>query len=149
MKKWYSIIMVVSVALLFGFGLLRWQALSKASDATLWNKKQSLMSISPIDGMAIIEKNKNNPDFVILDVRTPGEYASKHIAGAMNLDFYSKSFRTNLNKLDKDKTYLIYCHTGRRSGVTLNIMRELGFSGVYDIAGGITAWKARGLDHLN
>ena len=149
MKKWYSIIMVISVALLFGFGVLRWQAQSKASDTTLWNKKQSFMSISPIDGMDMIEKNKNNPNFIILDVRTPGEYASGHIAGAMNLDYYSKSFRTTLNQLDKSKTYLIYCHTGRRSGLTLDLMRDLGFSEAYDIEGGIAAWKAKGLSYLN
>jgi rhodanese-related sulfurtransferase len=149
MKKWYSIVLVVSVALLFGFGVLRWQAQSKASDTTLAHTKQSFMSISPIDGLAMIEKNKNNSDFIILDVRTPGEYAPEHIAGAMNLDYYSKSFRKNLNQLDKSKTYLIYCHTGRRSGLTLDMMRDLGFSEVYDIAGGIAAWKAKGLSDLN
>ena len=149
MKKLTSIIMVVSIVLLFGFGVLRWQAQSKASDTTRANTKQSFMSISPIDGMAMIEKNKNNPNFIILDVRTPAEYASGHIAGAMNLDYYSKSFRTNLNQLDKGKTYLIYCHSGRRSGLTLTMMRDLGFSKVDDIAGGIAAWKAKGLSYLN
>ena len=148
MKKWYSIIMVVLIALLFGFGVLRWQVQSKASDTTIANSKQSFMSISPIAGRAMIEKNKNNPDFIILDVRTPGEYASEHIDGAMNLDYYSKSFRTNLNQLDKSKTYLIYCHSGRRSGLTLDMMRDLGFSGAYDIAGGMAAWKAKGLSYL-
>lgn len=149
MKKRFSIIIVLSVALLFGFSVLRWQAQSTESGATLENQKQTIVSISPSDGVAMIEKNKNNTEFMILDVRTPQEYAMEHISGAINLDFYSKNFRTNLSNLDKDKTYLIYCRTGRRSGVTLNMMRELGFSGVYDVAGGIAAWKAKGLPYLN
>jgi rhodanese-related sulfurtransferase len=148
MKKWYSMIMVLSIALLFGFGVLRWQTQSAESGAIRGNKSQVIMSISPVDGMAMIEKNKNNHDFMILDVRTPKEYAAGHLSGAMNLDYYAHSFRTNLNQLDKSKTYIIYCHTGRRSGVTLNMMRELGFSRVYDIAGGIKAWIAKGLPYL-
>jgi rhodanese-related sulfurtransferase len=82
-------------------------------------------------------------------VRTPKEYTAGHLSGAINLDYYSNNFRTDLEQLDKSKTYLIYCRTGRRSGVTLNMMRELGFSGVYDIAGGIKAWLAKGLPYLN
>lgn len=149
MKKWYSIIMVLSIALLFGFGVFRWQAQSTASDTKIGTKKQVLMNISPVDGVAMIEKNKNDPNFIILDVRTPREYAAEHLTGAMNLDYYSSSFRTNLNQLDKSKTYLIYCHTGRRSGLTLDMMCDLGFSEVYDIAGGIAAWKAKGFSYLN
>jgi rhodanese-related sulfurtransferase len=149
MKKRYSIIIVLSIALLFGFGVFRWQAQSTESGATLANQRQTIVSISPIDGMAMIEKNKNNREFTILDVRTPQEYAGGHLSGAINLDFYSKSFRNELNQLDKNKTYLIYCRTGRRSRVTLNMMRELGFSGVYDISGGIKAWLAEGLPYFN
>ncbi len=148
MKKRYSMIMVLSLAMLFGFGVLRWQAQSTESEAMLGNKRQVIKSISPVDGLAMIEKNKNNPEFMILDVRTPQEYAMEHISGAMNLDYYSQSFQTDLNRLNKGNTYLIYCRTGRRSGHTLNMMRELGFSGVYDIAGGIKAWKAKSLPYL-
>ena len=142
-------IMVLSLALLFGFGVVRWQAQSTESGAMLGNQSQVIVSISPVDGVAMIEKNKDNPDFMILDVRTPKEYTAGHLSGAINLDYYSNNFRTDLEQLDKSKTYLIYCRTGRRSGVTLNMMRELGFSGVYDIAGGITAWIAKGLPYLN
>ena len=149
MKKWYSTIMVLSMALLLGFGVIHWQTRSTSSDSTLVNKKQIIKSISPGDGLSMIEKSKNNLNFVILDVRTPQEYDPEHISGAMNVDYSSYSFRTNLNQLDKAKTYLIYCRSGRRSGLALDVMRELGFSEVYDISGGIVAWKTKGLPYLN
>jgi len=63
------------------------------------------------DAYTLIQKNKGNPDFVILDVRTPAEFADEHIENAINLDYYSETFRDDLNKLDKTKTYLIYCRT--------------------------------------
>jgi phage shock protein E len=81
---------------------------------------------------------------VVLDVRTPDEFASGHLAGAVNLDFYSASFATDLAALNRDVPYLIYCHTGNRSGQTREMMRQLGFERVYDLQGGIAAWQAAG-----
>ena len=107
--------------------------------------KAQIENISPGAAYGLIQENKNNPDFVILDVRTSGEFASGHIENAINLDYYSATFRDDLDKLDKDKTYVIYCHSGGRSGNALKIMEELGFMKVYNILGGISAWKAEGL----
>ena len=140
MKKWHTTIMVLSIVLLVGFGVFRWQAQSSSSDGALGNNNPIIRSISPKEGLSIIEKNRDNPNFVILDVRTPGEYGPEHISGAINIDYYSNGFRTNLNQLDKEKTYFIYCQSGRRSGLSLKMMRELGFSEVYNSAGGILAW---------
>ena len=148
MKKWYLAIMVLSIVLLTGFGVFRWQAQSTSSDGALGNKNQIIKTISPKEGLSIIEKNRDDPNFVILDVRTLGEYGPEHISGAINIDYYSNSFRTNLNQLDKEKTYFIYCQSGRRSGLSLKMMRELGFSEVYNSAGGILAWKANSLPFL-
>jgi rhodanese-related sulfurtransferase len=60
------------------------------------------------------------------------------------LDFYSASFATDLAALNGDVPYLIYCHTGNRSGQTREMMRQLGFERVYDLQGGIAAWQAAG-----
>ncbi len=68
-----------------------------------------------------------------------------HIENAINLNYYSKTFKDELSELDKSKTYLIYCRSGRRSGIALDIMKELGFTEVYNILGGITQWEAEGL----
>jgi len=148
MKKWHLTFMVIFIALLLGFGFFQWRP-STASDTILEARKQIIESISPSDGVTMIDKNKNNPNFIILDVRTPKEYDQEHISGAMNLDFYTHSFRTNLNQLDKGKTYLVYCRSGRRSSLSLDMMRELGFSNVYNVSGGTLSWKAHELPYLN
>ncbi len=81
---------------------------------------------------------------VILDVRTPEEFAEGHIAGATVLDFYSASFADDLAQLDRSVPYLVYCHSGNRSGKATQAMQQLGFTTVYDVAGGVTAWEAAG-----
>ncbi len=93
----------------------------------------------------LIQENKDAPNFVILDVRTAEEYADGHMEKAINLDYKSETFKNELNKLDKNKTYLIYCRTGERSGITLDIMKKLGFSKVYDMLGGIIEWESVGV----
>jgi rhodanese-related sulfurtransferase len=97
------------------------------------------------EGYALIVDNLANPDFVIIDVRTPEEYAGGYIEKAINLDFYSEIFTAELDKLDKDKTYLIYCRSGNRSGQALDMMAELGFAEVYNILGGMVQWERKGL----
>jgi len=106
---------------------------------------QIIEDITPQEAFALIQDNQNNPDFVILDVRTPEEFAEEHIENAINIDYYSETFRAELNKLDKNKTYLVYCRSGRRSGNALDIMAELNFREAYNMSGGIKQWKAEGL----
>jgi len=93
----------------------------------------------------LISDNKESGDFVIVDLRTPDEYASGHIEGATNLDYYSDTFRDELENLDKNKTYLIHCQSGRRSSAALEIMKNLGFKKVYNMTGGMVEWQAKGL----
>jgi rhodanese-related sulfurtransferase len=106
---------------------------------------QIIEGITPGEAFELIQKNKDNPNFVILDVRTPKEFAEGHIKEAINLDYYSETFKEELNKLDKNKTYLIHCRSGNRSGKTLSIMKGLNFREVYDMLGGMNEWKAEGL----
>jgi len=101
--------------------------------------------IAPQEAFSLIQNNQNSPDFVIIDVRTPGEFAGEHIENATNIDFYSEAFRDMLDNLDKNKSYLIYCAVGGRSGSALDIMAELNFKEAYNILGGINQWKAEGL----
>ena len=106
---------------------------------------QIIEDTTPQEAFTLMQENQNNPDFVIIDVRTPNEFAEGHIANAVNIDYYSETFRDDVNKLDKDKTYLIYCQSGNRSGSALSIMGELNFSEVNNMSGGISQWKAEGL----
>ena len=105
---------------------------------------QAIKDISVKEVYDLIAKNKDNQSFIIIDVRTPEEFANEHIENALNLDYYSEKFRDELNKLDKEKTYLIYCRSGNRSGKALSIMKELAFREVYNMLGGVIQWKAEG-----
>jgi len=116
-----------------------------ASNETVETPTQIIEDIAPQKAFALIQENRNNPDFIILDVRTPEEFAEGHIEKAINIDFYFETFRDELEKLDRNKTYLIYCRSGARSGNALDIMDELNFREVYNILGGIRDWEAEGL----
>lgn len=83
-------------------------------------------------------------DLVILDVRTPEEYAEGHIAESQLIDFYGADFSDRLADLDPSVPYVIYCRSGNRSGPTLAIMSELGFEDVTEVDGGILQWQASG-----
>jgi rhodanese-related sulfurtransferase len=106
---------------------------------------QVIKDITSKEALALIATNRNNPEFVIIDVRTPEEFAKGHIENAINIDFRSKTFRDDLDRLDKNKTYLIYCRSGRRSGLSIPTMKELDFRAVYHLLGGIIHWKAEDL----
>ncbi len=81
-----------------------------------------------------LEKIKN---YIILDVRTPEEFQEQHLKNAINIDFYDSNFEQQLQKLDKNKRYVIYCRSGARSAIVLKWMKKLGFKEVYNIVNGI------------
>lgn len=85
-----------------------------------------------------------NATWLVLDVRTPQEYASGHLENAVLQDFYAADFREQLLNMDRHQPMILYCRSGNRSGQALQMMRELGFKNAYDIRGGIQAWQAAG-----
>lgn len=105
---------------------------------------QIIEDVTPQEAYTSIQENQDNPDFVIIDVRTPEEFTEGYIEGAINIDFYSETFADELDILDKNKTYLIYCRSDNRSGRALPLMEELNFREVYNMTGGIIAWNAEG-----
>jgi phage shock protein E len=84
------------------------------------------------------------PGTIVLDVRTPAEYASGHLPQAQNIDIEAADFATRIAALDKKATYAVYCHSGNRSGVAMDQMLAANFTHVYDLAGGIGAWQSMG-----
>lgn len=78
---------------------------------------------------------------VILDVRTPEEIAEGKIDGAMELNFYDGDFAAKVAELEKDKTYLVYCRSGKRSLKACTLMEGQGFTRLYSLAGGYNAWS--------
>ncbi|MFY0627360.1 MAG: rhodanese-like domain-containing protein [Reichenbachiella sp.] len=81
---------------------------------------------------------------VLLDVRTKEEVEQGKIPGAVHIDFYQEDFKDKINELDQSVPYLIYCASGGRSNKTATLLLENGFTEVYDLKGGIRAWKAKG-----
>lgn len=84
------------------------------------------------------------PNTIVLDVRTPDEFAAGHLKGAQNIDFRAAGFNDRISKLDKSKTYILYCASGNRSGQTTVLMEETGFKKVIN-AGAFEELKQAGL----
>jgi len=79
---------------------------------------------------------------VILDVRTPEEVAQGIIPNAIVIDIYKgQGFIDDIQKLDKTKTYYVYCKSGGRSGQACGVMNQLGFENAYNLIGGFTDWQ--------
>lgn len=79
---------------------------------------------------------------VILDVRTPQECAEGIIPNAVKIDILNpEHFMTEVEKLDKDKDYFIYCRSGNRSGQACNILEQMGFNSTYNLLGGMLEWN--------
>lgn len=84
-------------------------------------------------------------DAVILDVRTQREFDYGHLENAIFVDIYQKSFKEEINKLDKEKTYYVYCKTGIRSRSAVNYMLQSGFKKVCNLDGGINYLSRAGV----
>lgn len=82
---------------------------------------------------------------IVLDVRTPEEFTESHLPDARNIDYKNEAFKDSIQTLDKSKPYYVYCKSGVRSGKAAEIMREMGFTRVYNMEGGIDAWKKEGM----
>jgi len=106
-----------------------------------------LQPLNPSYGDISIEQARrlieSNPDLVIVDVRTPEEFATGYLEGAVNLCVECDA-QLLLDNLDPNDDILLYCRTGRRSANALGVLRENGYEKVYNMLGGITAWTNAG-----
>lgn len=78
---------------------------------------------------------------VIIDVRTPEEFAQGHIKGAKNINFLDADFTNEIKRLDSNKEYLIYCRSGTRSAKAQKVMEANGVAKIYNLDGGYNAWQ--------
>jgi rhodanese-related sulfurtransferase len=100
--------------------------------------KYKTISVTSCD--SLIKANEVNPDFVILDVRTPSNWLDDHLTGSINRNYYDADFNVKLSALPKHKMYLLHCQSGSRSAATLSMMKNLNFAEVYEMSGGIGTW---------
>jgi rhodanese-related sulfurtransferase len=101
--------------------------------------------IEDIDVSAAARLIEETPDLVIIDIRTPGEFSQGHIPNAINIDFMAQDFKSKISVLDRKKTYLTHCQSGGRSGQSLSLFNELGFTRLRHLESGFAAWKKAGL----
>ena len=111
--------------------------------------EQKIKDISATQSKELIEKNKDNKDFIIIDCRTKGEFDQAHIKNSVLIDFYNPSFTQEINSLDKERTYLIYCATGSRSKAAIGLMARAEFKEVYNMMYGVTEWYQNGFELVN
>lgn len=97
-----------------------------------------VLSISDFDAKL---KETENPQ--LIDVRTPEEFAAGALPNAKNIDFYNENFKTEMDKLDKNRPVFVYCAKGGRSGEASEICKGMGFKAIYDMEGGYMAWSAK------
>ena len=105
-------------------------------------QEETITALSAGEASRLIEKHQGDPNFVILDIRTPGEYQSGHLKNAVMIDYYSKSFVDNIGRLDRGKSYLVYCRSGNRSARSMDLFKKLQFKKVYHLSSGINSWYA-------
>lgn len=91
------------------------------------------------------ERLASDPTIIVLDIRTPREFNSGHIAGAINIDFYADDFFNRLKTLDPSKTYLVHCAVGGRSRVAERAFASAGLQKVLHMTRGIEEWRRQGL----
>ncbi len=106
------------------------------------NRVDGVRHVNAAEAAAILQKY---PAVKVLDVRTGFEYQRGHLPDATNINYYSFTFKDQLDKLDKNVTWLVHCRTGVRSGKTLPIMKSLGFESIVHLDGGIVTWTDDGL----
>ncbi len=105
-------------------------------------QKETYKTISADSLKAIL----NSEHGILIDVRTPEEFAEGHIPGAINIDYKNEGFSAALDTLDKTKQYEVYCRSGKRSAESAEIMEQKGFKNVYHFNGGMIEWTTKGFE---
>lgn len=119
--------------------------LALTATTAAWAGGSAVTNVTVGKAQGLIKERAGKADFVILDVRTPEEFAEGHVAGAVNLDVQARDFDKRLRALDRNKTYLVYCRTGNRSRTATVAMEALGFRSIFHMNEGIVKWKQQNL----
>jgi rhodanese-related sulfurtransferase len=95
-------------------------------------------------GVEEFDKLRADKKNVVIDVRTPAEFAKGHIPGAINLDFNAPDFQKKVAELDKSKTYLMHCAHGVRGAKACTVMDKMAFTNLVHLEPGLSAWEKAG-----
>jgi len=100
-------------------------------------KEQTVKHVDAKQAEKLVSEHK----VIVLDIRTPEEFKSGHIAGATNVDFNAPDFEETINSLSKTNAYLVHCAVGGRSTRSLKLFVKHQFESIYHLDGGIEAWE--------
>lgn len=107
--------------------------------------QDGLTHLSPKEFQSLIELE----DVQLIDVRKPEEFSEGHIPNAINIDYLSDDFISLIDKLDTQKPVYIYCRSGKRSGKSVIQFKDIGFTEIYNLEGGILNWQSNSLSLHN
>lgn len=130
MKK---ILLFLSLVIVLGFNACK----DKSED-------KSITIISPEEVYDAVK----NSDRQLIDVRTTEEFAEGHVANSKNICVTEDGFKEKASKLDKNQPVYVYCRSGKRSANAAQILKEMGFTEIYDMDGGILNWDKQGLQQV-
>ena len=99
----------------------------------------SILSVADFEKQVTTKTEK-----VVLDVRTPSEFKGGHLAEATLMNVNDSNFKDQISALQKDKPVYVYCAAGVRSNKAAKILKQEGFTQVFELSGGIQAWQAAG-----
>jgi len=136
MKKLFFIIPLVISLSIMGCSTTAEQEIGHQIGDSIEQGQLIIKDVHVEEFAALIEKGEGQ----IVDVRTPEEWLSGIISGAIKINFYAKDFQDQITKLDKEKPVFVYCKIGGRSAQAAKQMQDAGFKQVYNLLGGITAW---------
>ena len=105
-------------------------------------KVTTVQTIAPAEFAEALSKE---PNAQLIDVRSPKEFDSDHLEGAVNIDYNSPEFKSEIEKLDKSKPTFVYCLSGGRSASAIQTMKELGFTNLTELEGGMLKWRNSGV----
>ena len=103
--------------------------------------KKQVEGVQVVD-IAAYEQQLKQPEIQLIDVRTPEEFSEGHIENAKNINIMADDFDAEVAALDKTKPVMVYCKSGGRSAKASARLKELGFTTITDLEGGITNWNS-------
>ncbi|HNX96851.1 MAG TPA: rhodanese-like domain-containing protein [Candidatus Aminicenantes bacterium] len=101
----------------------------------------SFCDLTPAQAAALVTAKGDDPTFMILDVRTPAEFAAARMAESYHIDVKAPDFGPRVGRLDRGGVYLVVCRGGTRSRKAVDMMRAMGFQHVYNLQGGLLKWR--------
>lgn len=101
--------------------------------------------VQQVSSTEVAKMLKSGKKYIVIDVRTPGEFSSGHIKGSINIDISSREAEEKIKKLDPNASYIVHCRTQNRSQAAIKYMVENGFKSIYKMTDGIVGWSRNNL----